>query len=253
MKVLTLLQARTGSTRLPGKVLRPLLGRPMILRQIERLQRASLIGTLCLVTSTDSSDDELAECVSQAGVAVFRGSLNDVLDRFYQASRQYDADIVVRLTGDCPLADPAIIDAAIRRFMDTDVDYLSNCLPPTYPDGLDVEVFRQSALEDAWLHADLPSQREHVTPYINGQPGRFCLGALCNEQDLSALRLTVDEPADFALVERIYDALYPAKPDFALSDILEVLERQPAWVELNAGAVRNAGYLKSLREDEQAQ
>lgn len=251
MKILTLLQARTSSTRLPGKVLLPLLGQPMILRQIERIKRAKLIGTLCLVTSTDPSDDELAEVVARAGVAVFRGSLDDVLDRFYAATRQYPADIVVRLTGDCPLADPAIIDAAIQHFIDSGVDYLNNCQPATYPDGLDVEVFRLAALEEAWEHAALPSQREHVTPYIHGQPERFRLGAIRNDQDLSALRLTVDESADFTLVERIYTALYPTKPDFALADILALLDNHPDWLGLNADIIRNAGYLKSLREDAQ--
>lgn len=250
MKTLTLLQARSSSTRLPGKVLKTLMGKPMILQQIKRVLQAQHIGTLCLVTSTDASDDELASIVSSAGIPVYRGSLDDVLDRFYMAALPYKADTIVRLTGDCPLADPEIIDLAINTFYEQNADYLGNGLPPSYPDGMDVEVFRFSALEAAWNDAKLPSEREHVTPYIYKNPDRFHLANITHVPDLSGLRLTVDEACDFELVEKIYHALMPGKPDFVLQDILELLACHPEWLELNQQIIRNEGYLKSIKQDE---
>lgn len=249
MKILTLLQARSSSSRLPGKVLKDLHGKPMILQQITRVQRASLLGTLCLVTSSDASDDMLAQTVRQAGIDVFRGSLDDVLDRFYQAALPYAPDVIVRLTGDCPLADPQVIDLAIQTFMDNQCDYLGNGLPPTYPDGMDVEVFRFSALAAAWQHATLTSEREHVTPYIYKHPEQFTLRNLSHHDDLSALRLTVDEAVDFALIEKIYAGLMPYKPAFLLDDILELLKKNPDWLEENQNIIRNEGYIKSVNQD----
>lgn len=249
MKILTLLQARSSSTRLPNKVLKDLLGQPMILRQIERLQRAHHIGTLLLATSTDNSDDHLAKVVSQAGISVYRGSLNDVLDRFYQAALPHAPDIVVRLTGDCPLVDPNIIDAAISKFLDLGADYLGNGLPPTYPDGMDVEIIRFDTLKIAWQQATLPSEREHVTPYIYKHPEQFQLANLSYSVNLSGLRLTVDEAVDFDLVEKIYLSLMPNKPNFLLDDILALLEQHPEWLQLNQKIIRNEGYLKSIKQD----
>lgn len=249
MKILTLLQARSSSTRLPNKVLKNLLGQPMIIRQIERIQRSIHIGTLFLVTSTDSTDDELANVVSQAGIAIYRGSLNDVLDRFYQAAMPHKPDIIVRLTGDCPLIDPNIIDAAISKFLALNVDYLSNSLSPTYPDGMDIEVLRFDALEIAWLNAKKPSEREHVTPYIYKNADQFKIADLRHSIDLSKLRLTVDEDVDFYLIEKIYQNLMPSKPDFLLKDIISLLEQNPEWLQLNQTIIRNEGYLKSIKQD----
>ncbi|MBX9348843.1 cytidylyltransferase domain-containing protein [Chromobacterium piscinae] len=249
MKILTLLQARTSSTRLPGKVLKDLLGQPMILHQIQRVQRARAIGTLCLVTSTDTSDDLLVETVGQADVMVFRGSLDDVLDRFYQAASLHAPDVVVRLTGDCPLIDPQIIDQALERFQQEGCDYLSNSNPATYPDGMDVEVFSFHALEKAWECATLPSEREHVTAYIYKHPEQFKLSNLINDIDLSSIRLTVDEVEDFHLVEKIYGELLPKNPEFLLTDVLKLLQQNPQWVSLNQSISRNAGYQRSILQD----
>ncbi|WP_416049415.1 cytidylyltransferase domain-containing protein [Cupriavidus basilensis] len=250
MTVMALLQARSSSTRLPGKVLKPLLGEPMILRQIERLRRARNIDRLMVVTSDSSSDDELAACCVAAGVEVFRGSLDDVLDRFYSAVKDIRPQHVVRLTADCPLADPEVIDAVIDFYRDGDFDYASNVLEPTYPDGLDAEVFRFSVLETIWQEASLASQREHVTSFIYQHPERFRLGCLKRESDLSALRWTVDEPSDLAFVTAVYGALYRDNPAFLMADVLRLLAQRPELIEINAGQLRNAGYVKSLVQDE---
>lgn len=247
--ILGLLQARVSSTRLPGKVILPLLGKPMILRQLERLRRVRQIDKLVLATSNDPSDDPLAALCTKESIECFRGSLDDVLDRFYQAARAHQPDYVVRLTGDCPLADPEIIDDLISYFLDMGGDYASNCLEPTFPDGLDAEIVRFSCLETAWKEATLPSQREHVTPFIHQQPGRFRIGCTKSNTDLSELRWTVDEPVDFELVTRIYEALYPQNPDFSTSDILTLLELNPRLRSMNVGIMRNEGYRNSLRKD----
>ena len=250
--MLTLLQARTSSSRLPAKVLRPLLGVPMISRQIERIRRASKIGRLVLVTSTDPSDDQLAALCAEQGVDCHRGSLNDVLDRFYQAASRFGATNIVRLTGDCPLTDPDVIDQTIDAFLQGGYDYLSNALHPSFPDGLDVEVCRFETLATAWREAALPSQREHVMPFIYQHPERFRIGYYRHTQDLSHLRWTVDQLADFAFVEAVYERLYPAKPDFGMQDVLTLLENEPGLLDLNRQIPRNEGFVLSQAQDEAA-
>lgn len=247
--ILAVLQARVSSTRLPGKVLRKILGAPMILRQIERVQRARSIGRLLMATSTDPADDPLALLCMENDVACFRGSLDDVLDRFYQAVRSHRPEHVVRLTGDCPLADPTLIDHVVGTHVAGGFDYTSNTIPPTYPDGLDIEVIRYSCLEEACREALLSSEREHVTTFLYGKPDRYRIGAVRNAVDLSDLRWTVDEPDDFELVRTIYEALYPENPAFTTEDILGLLERIPALKTWNVRHARNEGYEKSLKED----
>lgn len=249
IKVLALLQARTSSTRLPGKVMKPILGVPMILRQIERLRRAVMIDQLTVVTSTEASDNALASLCAANGVSCFRGSLNDVLDRFYQAAHHVNPLHVVRLTADCPLTDPCLIDQVIRFHLEGEYDYVSNSVEPTYPDGLDVEVFRFNRIEQAWLEATLPSMREHVTPFLYQQPQRFKIGQYKGAPNLSHLRWTVDEPLDFKLVERIYTMLYPANPAFTTQDILQLLGEHPELQALNTNIQRNEGMVKSLQQD----
>lgn len=247
--ILGILQARATSSRLPGKVLKPLLGRPMMLRQLERLQRARLIDLWIVATSDDASDDGVVEACAEAGVACFRGSLADVLDRFYQAARLHRPDHVVRSTADCPLADPAILDRVIAHHVAGGFDYSSSGLERTLPDGLDAEVFRFEALEAAWRDARLPSEREHVTTYLYHHPERFRLGSLRHPVDLSALRLTVDEPADFELVTRLYEALHPADPRFGLDAVMAHLAAHPELTELNNHLEFNVGYRRSLEQD----
>lgn len=215
-----ILQARMSSTRLPGKVLRPLAGRPMIERQIERLRRCTTLERLIVATSVEPSDDPLADHLTSLGVDLFRGSLTDVLDRYLGAARAFDVrGQVVRLTADCPLADPEVIDACVRLHANLGVDYVSNGRRRTYPHGLDVEAFDITALAAAAAEASDPYDREHVTPFIYRNPQRFSLGALTQEIDESALRWTVDTPEDYAFVERVYAALYPGNPAFTSDDV----------------------------------
>jgi spore coat polysaccharide biosynthesis protein SpsF len=246
MKVLGILQARVSSSRLPGKVMRPLLGAPMIERQVERLRRARTIGQLVLATSTDPSDDVLVQWAQRAGVGLHRGSLDDVLDRFVTAARPYRPEHVVRLTADCPLADPTVIDRVVEAHRSSGADYSSNTLEPSYPDGLDVEVMTMAALEAAAREATAAYQREHVTQFIVRHPERFRLHNVAAERDLSALRWTVDEPADFELVEAIYRALYPSNPAFTTAEVLDFLRDNPRWIAHNTHHARNEGLAKSI-------
>lgn len=247
--ILAILQARLSSTRLPQKVLKPLLGRPMVLRQIERIQRSKKIDELVVATSDEASDDPLEMLFNENGVNCFRGSLDDVLDRYYQAAILWDPEYIVRLTADCPLTDPNVIDDVISFYMNGDYDYVSNSVPPTFPDGLDIEIFKFSCLKQAWQEAQLSSEREHATPYIYNNPQKFKLGNYENTTDLSHLRWTVDEPEDFEFVEKIYKELYPFNPEFVMRDILKLLNKQPELLEINNMFARNEGYQKSLDED----
>ena len=247
--ILAILQARVSSTRLPGKVLKPLMGKPMLFREIERIGRASSIDQLLVATSNDASDDPIAELCRENGTLCYRGNLEDVLDRYYRTAKEFDPEHVVRLTGDCPLIDPEVIDQVIQFYLEGAYDYASNTVTPTFPDGLDVEIFGFSCLQAAWREARLPSQREHVTPFIHQQPERFSIGCLKREPDLSNMRWTVDEAEDFEFVTQVYEALYPNKPSFAMADILLLLKSRPELLTINERFQRNEGYLKSLVRD----
>jgi len=249
MKIVGVLQARVSSSRLPGKVLKPILGKPIIQLQLERIQRSKHIGKIVVATSNQPEDDALQNLCESLNVACFRGSLDDVLDRFYQAALSFNPQHVVRLTGDCPLTDPDIIDKTIEFHLNAGYDYSSNTLDPTYPDGLDVEVFRLSCLEDAWKEAGFVSEREHVTPFIYKRPERYRLGSYKGSTDLSNFRWTVDEFDDFEFIKAIYESLYPEKPDFSTSDILNYLEVNPKYLKLNDKHERNEGYKGSLLTD----
>lgn len=223
----------------------------MLFRQTERLRRCKEFEQLVVATSVDLSDDPLAAGCAARGIACARGSLNDVLDRFIQSAMPYQPEAIVRLTGDCPLADPALIDEVIRYFHAGNYDYVSNCMPPTFPDGLDVEVMRFACLEQASREAVLPSEREHVTSFLPAHPEWFRLGNYVASVDRSGLRWTVDEPEDFEFVRFIYEKLYPIKPDFTTDDILNLLERYPDLRSVNSTFERNEGLRKSLQADDQ--
>ena len=222
-----------GSTRLPGKVLRPLLDRPLLAWDVYRLRKCRLIDDIIIATTTDPRDDALADLCASEGWGCFRGSENDVLDRYYGAARQYHADTIVRITSDCPLIDSSVTDYVIATYAAAApaADYASNVFPRTYPRGLDTEVFSFAALETAWKE-DQSEWREHVTPFLWKQPERFRQINAANLVDYSSHRWTVDTPQDFELVRRIYEHF--GHGDFAWRDVLTLLDQHPDWVAINA-------------------
>ena len=232
--IIAITQARMSSSRCPGKVLKSILGYPMAWHQWERMQRAQSLDQSILATSIDSSDDPLAEYFTQNNQLVFRGSLNNVLNRYYECAQYYQATHVVRLTADCPLIDPAIIDKTVEYHLKNNNDYTSSSL---FPVGMSVEVCRFKVLETAYYEAKLRSQREHVTLFIYQHPELFKLGKLLNKEDLSHLRLTVDYPEDFELVVQIYQKLYPQNPHFTMNDVLTLLKEEPELIKINAQRV----------------
>jgi spore coat polysaccharide biosynthesis protein SpsF len=214
------LQARMSSSRLPGKVMKPILGRPMIELQIERVRRSKRLSDVVVATSVDASDDPLADFLTGIGVRVVRGPLDDVLGRFIAVIDALNlAGDMVRLTADCPLADPDVLDACIALRAGGGFDYASNGRRRTYPRGLDVEVFSVEALRRADRETQAPYDREHVTPWLYRPGTPFTQGELVQARDESDLRWTVDYPADFDFVRRVYETLSPQKPDFTSDDI----------------------------------
>ena len=247
--MVAVLQARTSSSRLPGKVLLPILGEPMLSRQIERVRLARSLDEIIVATSADPSDDAIVAMCKRVEVRCSRGSLDDVLDRFYRAIEPTPATVIVRLTGDCPLICPDIIDGVVAFRDQGDFDYASNSYEQTFPDGLDTEAMTRGSLESAWKLARLPSEREHVTPYIWKHPESFRLGSYKSSIDYSSYRWTVDEPADYTLISKIFERLYPINPRFGMEDVLRLLTSEPDLLRLNDGVQRNLGYLKSLEAD----
>lgn len=234
-RVLCITQARMGSSRLPGKVLRQVLGQPLLKFHTDRLRRSVAVDELVVATSTDAGDDAIAEYCAGEGLAVFRGSEQDVLDRFYQCASGIDAGIIVRVTSDCPLIDPAIIDLAVAAFRGAgNTDYLRTD-PARYPRGLDAEVFSRAALEAAWSEAKDPEEREHVTPFLYRNPARFGLDIFAEaDAEGAEFRLCVDEENDFRLVSAVLEALYPGNPDFGWRDLVAFLRAEPELAALNA-------------------
>ena len=248
-RTVALLQARTDSSRLPRKVLKTILDKPMIIYQLQRTNQSKYIDELILVTSREPSDDELASTVVQHGFDIYRGNKSNVLKRFYDALKELklsEEDIIVRLTGDCPLHDAVVIDESIKAFINSDCDYLANSVEPVYPDGLDVEVFNFKSLNEAYNSATLNSQREHVTPYIRDS-GLFKVTNLNREPIHTNWRLTVDEESDFKLITKIYEHFNSTF--FSFSEIVNFLERNQELLTINNSIQRNEGYLKSLKED----
>jgi glutamate-1-semialdehyde 2,1-aminomutase len=241
MKVVGVVQARMGSTRLPGKVMREICGTPMIGLLVERLGRATTLSEIVLATSTDPGDDPLEEYVRGLGVRVYRGSEDDVLDRYYRAASASGADVVVRITGDCPLIDPAVVDEVVRHFVQSDVDYASNVDPPTFPDGLDVEVFRYAALEHAHRAACEPREREHVTPFLR-ESNDFSRANVTAAQDHAGRRWTVDEPTDLRVVETIFRHFQP-RTDFSWTDVIGLERERPDLFGANQHLTRNEGMM----------
>ena len=248
MKIFAIIQARMGSTRLPGKVMADIAGEPMLQRVMQRVGHATKLDGIIVATSSNPEDDPVAELCGKLTINCVRGSESDVLDRYYQAAKQHQLNCIVRLTADCPLADSHVIDRVIAAYQVGEHDYVSNIDPPTFPDGLDTEVFSFYALERAWRDASLRSEREHVTLYIRNHPELFRLANVVSERELSDLRWVVDEVRDLAFVREVYRKLGNAS--FLTDDILRLLQQEPDLKAINSNIMRNEGLLKSLAQDE---
>ena len=254
-RVLAVVQARLRSTRLPGKALMTIAGRPMLAHVLARALAVPGVAETVLATTVSPEDDALVEVARTEGVASVRGSIEDVLDRFHAALCAYPADAVVRVTADCPLLDPEVSGAVVRDYLAhrESADYASNIEPPTFPDGLDTEVVSAAALARAWREARLPSDREHVTTYIRDTKHGFRLRNVVHDEDLSACRWTVDEPRDLDFVRAVYAELAPdGRRIFGMREVLDLLRRRPELSAINAGIARNEGLERSRQRDHAA-
>lgn len=251
MKILLITQARCGSTRLPAKVLKTINGKSLLHIHLERLKKSKLVTDMVVATTTNDEDKAICDIAIESGFQFYRGSVNDVLDRFYQAAQPFHPDWVVRVTSDCPLLDAELVDKVIQHAIDNDLDYCSNVLEPTYPDGQDVEICRYSALKTAWIEAKQTSEREHVTPYI-WKNSTFKGGNLFKSDNFSQgynyghLRMTVDETKDFEVIKALIEEL---GTDRNWTEYAEYLEENKAVAEINNSIIRNEGYGKSVKQD----
>jgi spore coat polysaccharide biosynthesis protein SpsF (cytidylyltransferase family) len=248
MGTLAIIQARTSSTRLPRKVLLPLEDKTVIEHVIERVSMAKLIDEIVVATTIEREDINIVKLVSSLGYRVFAGSKDDVLDRFFQVAKLIKPTNIVRITSDCPLIDPKIIDLVIETHLRENADYTSNTLVETFPDGLDVEVFTFKVLYEAWRNAKLLSEREHVTPYIRNSK-RFKKRNVRYHKDLSNYRWTIDYPEDYEFLKIVFSNVYKANKYFTMEDVLAFIERQPQILKINSHIRRNEGYFKSLEKD----
>ena len=244
-----IIQARMGSSRLPGKVLmKSGNGMPLLYHVINQLRHCSKVKNLVIATTTNQEDDEIEKFADNNSVNVFRGSEKDVLDRYFQCAKKYSFSTIVRITSDCPLIDPQIVDKVIERFFSGNYDYATNTLIRTFPIGTDAEVFSFSALETAWKNAQLPSEREHVTPHLRNK-GNFKTINVENDTNISNLRLTVDRIEDFELIKEILNNI--SINPIHLENILELFSRKPELIEINKHINNNEGLDRSLKEDEE--
>jgi spore coat polysaccharide biosynthesis protein SpsF len=236
VKVAAIIQARMGSTRLPGKVLKKVFGKTLLEYQIERVKRAKTIDEIIIATTTKENDRPIVQLCQQLSIPYYRGSEEDVLSRYYEAATEFGVDVVVRLTSDCPIIDPNVIDKVVTHYLENrdQYDYVSNTLTRTYPRGLDTEVMSYEVLKRAHEEAKELTYREHVTAYIYHHPDQFRLCNVSNEKDESKHRWTVDTEEDFLLIKNILETLYPINPLFTLEDIIQILRDKPEWIEINA-------------------
>ncbi len=237
--IVTVIQARMKSTKLPNKVFLSLAGKPLLVRLIERVKLSKLTGTIVVATTTDPEDDQIYTLCKDEGINVFRGHPTDLLDRHYKAGLKYDADAIVKIPSDCPLIDPSAISKVLKFFVDNQYiyDFVSNLHPATYPNGNDVEVMKMNSLKSAWKSAKLPFEREHTTPYIWENPENFRIGNVVWEtgQDYSmSHRFSIDYEEDYFFIKNIYDELYNTNPNFGVNDILYLLQLKPHLKDINS-------------------
>ena len=242
MRVVCIMQARVGSTRLPRKVLKSICGKTILEHDIDRLRLVKNIDEIIIATTVEERDIEIVREADRLGVKYFRGSENDVLSRYYLAAKENNADIVVRVTSDCPLLDSRIANMTISHLLDNldKYDYVSNTLTPSFPRGLDIEAFTFDSLERAYNEAKLTREREHVTPYIYTNKDQFRLGCYKNKIDYSSYRWTLDTTEDFEFISAIYDRLYKTNPSFNMEDIIKLLASQPELIKINEDIIQKS-------------
>ncbi len=250
-KIVTIIQARTGSTRYPGKILKPVLSQPILYRMVERVMQSKLKGSVVIAT-TDQPEDRVIEKICQLNEwNCYRGDSLDLLSRHYRAARKWNADIVLKIPSDCPLIDPRVIDRVIETYLNNSYDYVSNLHPATYPDGNDVEVISMDALEYSWVMAKRNFEREHTTPFIWENRDLFNIGNVEWESGLNysmSHRFTLDYPEDYRFIREIFEHLYPHNPTFSLSDILNLLNEKPELQQINSNYCGVNWYRKHLHE-----
>ncbi|MFJ7663187.1 cytidylyltransferase domain-containing protein [Lysinibacillus sp. NPDC097162] len=234
MRIVAIIQARMGSTRLPGKILKKVNGRPLLSYQLERLQQSNYINDLVIATTINEKDDLIVEFCKKKNILWFRGSEEDVLARYYETAKTFRADTIVRITSDCPIIDVQVVDKAIQYFVDNNFEYVSNTVERTYPRGLDTEVFTFAVLEKAYKEAVMKRDREHVTAYFYTNPDVFKIGSVRNEVNYSKYRWTVDTEEDFQLIKNIIEKLYNENPQFTLYDTVKLMKANPDWIYINA-------------------
>ena len=242
-----IIQARMGSTRLPKKVMLNILEKPVLWHVVNRVSKARLIDGLIVATTVNSEDDVIIEFCESKGVLVFRGSENDVLDRYYQCAKKYNVKDIVRITADCPLHDPNVIDLVIKEYLKDGYDYVTNTFEYTFPEGFDVEVFSFEALENAWKNAKLPSEREHVTSYIRNKE-KFKKKNVYSNKKYPIYRGSLDHSEDYEFIKRIYEGI--GREMFYIDDVVNYIKKHPELLKINQHIKINEGHLKSLKEDE---
>lgn len=242
IKVVIIVQARTGSTRLPGKILKEVMGKPLLSYLLERLKRVVLCNEICVATTTKEQEQPIVDICSQLSVKVFRGSEENVLERYFLAAQNLNANAIVRITSDCPLIDPIEIDKLIAYYLANSgcYDYTSHGLERTYPMGMEAEIFSFDALKRTYQEAKSDSEKEHVTLYMRRNPALFRLGNLAYHENKKNHRWTVDTAEDFELIAKIIENLYPANFEFSLKDIIDICERNPQWQEINGHVIQKA-------------
>jgi len=249
MLIKTIIQARTGSTRLKAKVLRPVLGKPLLQHMIERLSYSKYANDIVIATTKNKADDAIVKLSKDLRLPVYRGDEHDVLDRYYRAAKKYKADIIVRLTSDCPLIDPRVTDRVIKYYLENvdKYDFVSNMHPPTFPDGLDTEVFPFSTLEKAWRESKKLYEREHVTPYIWDNPDIFRIGNVYNDKNLYYVeRWTLDYEEDYLFIKEIFEHLYSKDKVFYMEDIHRLLSEKPELININKKYIGTSWWLNNL-------
>lgn len=245
MKILAITQARFSSSRLPGKVLKTLGDATVLDLHLKRIKKSKLINQFVVATTDEPESKEIDLIAQRNDFGCFHGSLEDVLDRFYQAAKVIQPDYIVRLTSDCPLIDSFYIDDLIEKFLDKKVDYAANCLNPTLPDGMDAEIFTFAALETAWKEAMKKSEREHVTPFIR-DCGKFLIESVEYPLELGKFRLTLDTQEDYELIKKLVAQI---GEDGTTQEYIQCLIKNPEWLEINSKFKRNEGYTKSIKGD----